>query len=130
MVQSLNDTGARIQDEGHDMVCPELLGLYGPNGTDVPGLLSSRAINRKIAAPPSGAGGALGRNSSHHAVRRAAIWLSMRVEEPQWLPSVGKYRFGPAQGVSPADEIINCLKPCGTAVPRETVLDFLHCNMR
>jgi hypothetical protein len=42
MVQSLNDTVARILDEGHDVVCPELLDLYGPNGTEVPGLLSKR----------------------------------------------------------------------------------------
>ena len=42
MVKSLNETGARIQDEGHDKVCPELFGLYGPNGTEVPGLLMVR----------------------------------------------------------------------------------------
>lgn len=43
MASSLNETGARIASEGRDAVCAELLGLYGPQGSEVPGLLLRRA---------------------------------------------------------------------------------------
>jgi hypothetical protein len=45
MVRSLNETGARIQDEGRDVVCAELMALYGPGGSDVPDLLGLRTAD-------------------------------------------------------------------------------------
>jgi len=42
MMGALNETGARIRQEGRDAVCAELMALYGPGGSEVPDLLDAR----------------------------------------------------------------------------------------